>query len=218
MSDLADLYPFLAEAPPDAAPLLAEACRSAQMKAAEIAELRRAMWRRHADDLIAAAHRLARVYRDGGKVLALGNGGSATDARDLVGDLLMPPLPGWRSLPAIDLTRDYAMLTAVGNDVGFDNVFARQIIAHGLPGDAAIGFSTSGESPNVIAAFEQARREGIATIGFVGNRGGRIGEPGIVDHAIIAPSPHNTRIQEAHATASHLLLMMLQQLLREGGA
>jgi D-sedoheptulose 7-phosphate isomerase len=158
---------------------------------------------------------LARALRRGGKVLAFGNGGSATDARDLAEDLLSPPLAGWRALPAIDLTRDYAMLTAVGNDVGFDKVFARQLIAYGAAGDVAVGFSTSGESPNVIEAFVQARRQGLATIGFAGDRGGRMAAPGLVDVAIVAPSPHNTRIQEAHASACHTLLAMLQALLED---
>lgn len=215
MSGAADFYPFLSDAPPDLERVLADARRSTLQKAADVDALREATWRRHAADLVAAAQLLVRALRAGGTVLAFGNGGSATDAHDLVDDLVSPPLPHWRPLPALDLTRDCAVLTAIGNDVGFDKVFARQIIAHGRAGDVAVGFSTSGQSPNVVEALIQARRQGLATIGFAGDRGGRFTEPGLVDVAIVVPSPHNTRIQETHATACHTMLEMVQALYRE---
>ncbi len=209
MSGLADLYPFLDSSRADADATLLDARRSALQKADDIAALRMAVWERHADDLVTAARLLARSFRAGGKVLAFGNGGSATDGRDLVIDLASGPHP----LPAIDLTQDYAMVTAVANDVGFDKIFSRQIIAHGMAGDVAVGFSTSGESRNVNEAFAQARRQGLRTIGFSGNQGGRMAEPGFVDVLIVAPSPHNTRVQEAQATACHTMLAMLRALL-----
>jgi D-sedoheptulose 7-phosphate isomerase len=218
MSGLDDLYPFLGDEPSDPAPVLAEVRSSTLEKSREVGALRRALWERHASDLMAAAHLLATAVAGGSKVLAFGNGGSATDAMDLVADLTTPPHAHWRPLPAIDLTRDVAMLTAVGNDVGFESTFVRQIIAYGEPGDLAVGFSTSGNSSNVIAAFEEARRQGMATVGFAGYDGGRMAEPGLLDVLIVAPSSYIPRIQEAHATAYHTLLCMTQALLQQKDA
>jgi D-sedoheptulose 7-phosphate isomerase len=215
MSGLGDLYPFLGDEPVDAGPVLAEVRGSTLQKSRDVSALRRALWDRHGDDLGTAAHLLAEAFAEGNKVLAFGNGGSATDAQDLVADLTAPPDQRWQPQPAMDLTQDVAMLTAVGNDVGFESVFVRQIIAHGQPGDVAVGFSTSGSSPNVVAAFAQAKRQGMRTIGFAGYDGGRMAEPGLVDSLIIAPSTYIPRIQEAHASAYHIVLCMMQALLRD---
>ncbi len=211
------LYPFLdAEAPiADPAAVLEHVRRSILVKSAEVEALRAAMLERHAGDLARAAALLAASFASGGKVLAFGNGGSATDAQDLVHDLLEPPDPAWRALPAIDLGAGAAVLTAVANDVGFEHVFLRQVVAFGEAGDVAVGFSTSGESRSVLAAFAEARRRGLRTIGFSGNEGGRMAEPGVLDVVVVAPSSHVPRIQEAHATASHALLEMLQAELAE---
>ena len=218
MSGLEDLYPFLGEVLADAGPILAEVRASTLEKSREVSALRRALWDRHAGDLATAAHLLAEAFAGGSKALAFGNGGSATDAEDLVADLTAPPDPGWRPLPAIDLTRDAAMLTAVGNDVGFESTFVRQIIAYGAPGDVAVGFSTSGSSPNVIAGLAQAKRQGIRTIGFAGYDGGGMAQAGLLDVLIVAPSSYIPRIQEAHATAYHTLLCMMHALLQEKDA
>ncbi|HVF60522.1 MAG TPA: SIS domain-containing protein [Thermoanaerobaculia bacterium] len=207
------LYPFLGGAAVDPAAVLAEVRDSTLRKAADVSAVRAALWGRHAEDLVAAARRLASAFAAGRKLLAFGNGGSATDAHDLVSDLVTPPLAGWRPLPAVDLTRDSGVLTAVGNDVGFDNVFLRQVIAFGEPGDVAVGFSTSGASPNVLAALERARALKLATLGFSGGDGGAMAAPGFLDHCIVAPSSHVPRIQEAHATACHTLLHLVQALL-----
>jgi D-sedoheptulose 7-phosphate isomerase len=206
------LYPFLGSEPTDPAPVLAEVRASALRKAADIVALRAALWERHAGDLAAAARLLAAAFRAGRKVLAFGNGGSATDAQDLVADLVAPPVAGWCPLPALDLARDTAVLTAIGNDVGFENVFSRQIIALGEPGDVAVGFSTSGESPSVLAAFERARGLGLRTLGFSGSGGGRMAATGL-DLCVIVPSSDIPRIQEAHATACHTILSLLHTLL-----
>lgn len=213
MAGLEDLYPFLGGGGSDPTALLAEVRQSTCEKSREIGRLRDETCR--PEVLVRAARLLADAFRAGGKVLAFGNGGSATDARDLVDDLIAPPVPGWRRLPAIDLSRDSAMLTAVGNDVGFDKVFVRQVIAYGAPGDVAVGFSTSGESANVIAAFEEARRRQIAIIGFAGGEGGQIAAADLADALIVAPSSYIPRIQEAHATAYHIVLRLVQALLNE---
>ncbi len=221
MSPLDDLYPFLREgaaAEVDPGPVLAEVRASTLRKAEDVAELRAATWARSAAALARAARLLAASFRAGGKVLAFGNGGSATDARDLVSDLVQPARPGDRPLSAVDLTRDAGVLTAVGNDVGFEAVFLRQIIAYGAPGDVAVGFSTSGESPNVLAALRTARERGLRTVGFAGYEGGAMAErveAGELDALIVAPSAHIPRIQEAHATAYHALIAMTRHLLAE---
>jgi D-sedoheptulose 7-phosphate isomerase len=132
-------------------------------------------------------------------VLALGNGGSATDAMDLVADLEQG------GLRALDLTADPAILTALANDVGPEVLFQRQVIAHGRTGDVALAFSTSGGSANILAALAEARRRNLETIAIVGYDGGRILADRLADHVVVAPSEYVPRIQEAQATAYHLL-------------
>jgi D-sedoheptulose 7-phosphate isomerase len=214
MSGFEDLYPFLGDERVDPAPVLADVRASTLRKSRDISELRGALWERHGIELARAARLCADAFAAGAKLLAFGNGGSATDAQDLVADLVTPPIAGWAALPAVDLTRDVGVVTAVGNDVGFDSVFVRQIIAYGEAGDVAVGFSTSGESRNVIDAFECARARGMVSIGFSGYDGGRMAAPGFLDAVIVAPSTYIPRIQEAHATAYHSLLYMVQAILR----
>ncbi len=160
-----------------------------------------------------AGQAMAQAFANGATLLAFGNGGSTTDAQDLVAELINPPFPGWSSLPAIALTNDIAVVTAVGNDVGFDNVYARQVIAFGRPGDIAFGISTSGNSTNVIVAFEQAKKQGLLTVGLAGYDGGKTMRSSAVDFCILSPSDHIPRIQEAQATAYHALLEVIHALL-----
>jgi D-sedoheptulose 7-phosphate isomerase len=143
-------------------------------------------------------------------VLALGNGGSATDAMDLAADLRAPP-QGLPPRAAIDLTEDPAILTAIGNDVGFEAVFARQIIAYGRPGDVVVALSTSGGSANVLAALAEARGRGLPTIALVGYDGGRILGERLADHVVVSPSEHIPRIQEAQATVLHALRVLAEE-------
>lgn len=201
------LYPFLfAGGTASADEVLAQVRRSTLEKCREAAALRRATLARCGDQIVAAGLALARAFAAGATLLAFGNGGSATDAQDLAADLGAPPWPGCRPLPAITLTDDIAVVTAVGNDVGFDNVFARQVIAFGRPGDIAVGISTSGNSANVLAALEQAKRQGLLTVALAGYDGGKVARSAAVDFCITAPSDHIPRIQEAQATAYHALI------------
>ena len=149
------LYPFLGEAEDDLDAILADVAGSVRAKAAEAGALRTQTLAEGREALAAAAGALRDGFAQGGKLLALGNGGSATDAMDAVADLRRPPAP-WRARPAIDLTADASILTAVANDVGVEAIFARQVIAYGHPGDALLSFSTSGGSANVIAALAEA--------------------------------------------------------------
>jgi D-sedoheptulose 7-phosphate isomerase len=200
------LYPFLGEREDDLDAVLDDIRRSVLMKADEIGALREETLRENAGELAAAAAETRRRLDAGGRVLALGNGGSATDAMDAVADLRTPP-PG-RRLPArraLDLTEDPAILTAIANDVGVESIFARQVIAHGRRGDVLIAFSTSGGSANVLAALAEARSRGLCTISLVGYDGGRIAAERLADHVIVTRSQHIPRIQEAQASAWHVL-------------
>jgi D-sedoheptulose 7-phosphate isomerase len=193
------LYPFLDERESSLRPVLDDVRASALMKSVEIGDLRRQTLTDNAEVLIAAASTLRFAFARGRKLLALGNGGSATDAIDVVADLHRI------GLPAIDLTEDSAIITAIANDIGTDAIFLRQVIAYGHDGDVLIALSTSGNSTNVIAALEEARRRGLATIALVGYDGGRIGSEALADHVIVTRSEHIPRIQEAQASAYHAL-------------
>ena len=142
-------------------------------------------------------------------MLACGNGGSATDAMDLVADLRAAP-QGWPSRRAIDLTEDASILTAVANDVGVAQIFQRQVIAYGREGDALVVLSTSGNSENLIVALAEARRRGMRTVAFVGYDGGRIAAEALADHVIVTRSQHIPRIQEAQASGYHVLRELIE--------
>jgi D-sedoheptulose 7-phosphate isomerase len=178
--------------------VLADVAASVRIKACEIGDLRE---RTVGDgtELEAAATALRERLEAGGRLLAFGNGGSATDAMDVVADL---ESAGRR---ALDLTADPAILTALANDIGPDVLFQRQLIAHGRDTDVALAFSTSGGSGNILLALEEARRRGLATIAVVGYDGGTIASERLADHVVVAPSQYVPRIQEAQATAYHLL-------------
>ncbi|MFD1051648.1 SIS domain-containing protein, partial [Kibdelosporangium lantanae] len=139
----------------------------------------------------------------GGRLLAFGNGGSSTDAQDLASLFLSPSSP--RPLPAFGLTNDIAVITALCNDIGFEVVFARQIAAFGRSHDIAVGLSTSGNSVNLLRAFDEANRLGMLTVGIAGYDGGKMAELDSIDYLFVVPSPSVHRIQEAQTTLYHLL-------------
>ena len=193
------LYPFLAEREDNLTQVLADVARSVLMKAQEIGALREQTLTDNELTLAGAADALRSAFEQSGAALVLGNGGSATDAMDLTADLRAA------GRPAIDLTEDPAILTAIANDIGVEAIFARQVIAYGGPGDALIALSTSGNSGNVIAALAEARRRGLLTVALVGYDGGRIAADALADHVVVTRSEHIPRIQEAQATAYHVL-------------
>ena len=189
--------------------VLAQVQHSTLEKSREVVALRRTTLESQGNQIVAAGTAMAHAFAGGATLLAFGNGGSATDAQDLVADLTNPPLPGRVPLPAIALTNDIAVITAVANDVGFDNVFARQVIAFGRSGDIAFGISTGGNSANVLAALEQAKRQRLLTVGLAGYDGGKMARSEAVDHCIVVPSDYVPRIQEAQATIYHALLEVI---------
>lgn len=177
----------------------------------ESARVKRAFAESHAAAVERAAGLLADCFRAGGKVLLFGNGGSAADAQHIAAEWtgrFRRERPG---LPAIALTANTSDLTAIGNDYGFERVFARLVEAHGRPGDVAIAISTSGTSPNVIAAVEAARERGLATLGLAGRGGGKLA--GMVDVAFVVPSDRTERIQESHITLLHVLCELVDEAL-----
>lgn len=194
------LYPFLSETESNLDQVLAEVSSSIVRKAEDVIDMRNRS--KDADGLIETARLVRERIDAGGKVVAFGNGGSATDAQDLVVDLVAPP-SGLQPAPALSLSNDSAVVTAVGNDVGFENVFARQVIAFGKENDVAVAISTSGGSRNVLAAVEEARRRGLLTVALAGYGGGRVAE--LCDRAHVIDADYIPRIQEAQATQYHLL-------------
>jgi D-sedoheptulose 7-phosphate isomerase len=203
------LYPFLAEGEHDLGAILADVRESALMKSRDVAALRAATIGGSIDELTQAARVLRAALDGGARLLALGNGGSATDAMDVVADFAADDL-GWPPRAALDLTADTAIITAIANDIGTEAIFARQIIAYGRAGDVLVALSTSGNSLSVLDALGQGRRQGLHTIALVGYDGGRVASERLADHVIVSPSQHIPRIQEAQATAYHLLREMVE--------
>jgi D-sedoheptulose 7-phosphate isomerase len=206
------LYPFLSEREHDLDAVLADVAASAAMKDDEVSVLRAQTLVDGLQTLCAAAAALRECFAAGGKLLALGNGGSATDAMDAVADFTGPPAgSGWKPRRALDLTADSAILTAIANDIGTEAIFARQVIAYGRRGDALLALSTSGNSLSMIDALAEARRRGLCTIALVGYDGGRVAAEGLANHVVITRSQHIPRIQEAQATAYHVLRELVER-------
>ncbi len=160
------------------------------------------------ETLVTIAELTATAMRTGHKLLVAGNGGSAADAQHLVAEFVVRLIDTRPALRAIALTTDSSILTACGNDFGFDQIFARQIEALGQPGDIFLGISTSGNSPNILQALEQARKSGLTTIGFTGNGGGKMSD--LCDHNIIIPSAVTMNIQESHLALEHIFCMLVE--------
>jgi D-sedoheptulose 7-phosphate isomerase len=198
------LYPFLYSGTTDLSAVLDEVRRSTVAKAEEIIELRRVVAERDGERLTACARDTAARFAAGGRLLAFGNGGSATDAQQLA-TLFMNPGGDASPLPALGLANDTSVVTALCNDIGVEVVFARQIAAFGRRTDIAIGLSTSGNSDNLLRAFDEASRRGMLTIGIAGYEGGKMAELDSIDYLFVAPSASVHRIQEAQTTVYQVL-------------
>ncbi len=195
MSDF--LYPFLDAREADLPGVLADVEASTVRKGQDVIELRRAI---DVEAIAACAAAVRERLGRGGRLIAFGNGGSSTDAQDVAYDCRAL---GW---PALALNDDVATITAVANDVGYENVFARQLIPLGRAQDVALAISTSGSSPNVVAGLEEAHRRRMLTCAITGTDGGRLAELPWLDHLFVVGSDYIPRLQEAHATIYHLLL------------
>jgi D-sedoheptulose 7-phosphate isomerase len=198
------LYPFLYSGTGDLPAVLDQVRASTIAKTEEIVELRRTVCARDAARLARCARDTAARFAAGGRLFAFGNGGSATDAQQLA-TLFLNPGPGTPPLPAFGLANDTSVVTALCNDVGVEVVFARQIAAFGAKHDIAVGLSTSGNSANLVRAFDEASRRGMLTIGLAGYEGGKMAELDSIDYLFVAPSASVHRIQEAQTTIYQVL-------------
>jgi D-sedoheptulose 7-phosphate isomerase len=214
-NDLTSLYPFLQGKEQDQGRLHAALLHSVQEKARDSRETSERFFGDQASILVEVSRTVADVYRGGGRLFSMGNGGSSSDASHFSVEFVHPVTAGRPALAAINLVADIAVVTAVGNDVGFEHVFSRQIVAQGKAGDGLVGFSTSGNSANVVTAFAKAKEMGIATIGFAGGDGGRMKTEGVVDHCLVVPTSSIHRIQECHVAAYHILWDLVHTLLAE---
>jgi D-sedoheptulose 7-phosphate isomerase len=176
----------------------------------EGAELRLRLVDTCVDSALKAARAIERSFKSGGKLLLFGNGGSAADAQHIAAEFVCRFARDRDPLPAIALTTDASILTAVGNDYGFEHVFARQIYALGRAADVALGISTSGRSPNVIKGMGAARERGLTTIVLTGNDGGPLEQ--LADIAMVVPSSNTAQIQECHIVLAHILCEITETL------
>lgn len=171
----------------------------------------------HLDTIVQMAETIAQSLQQGGKLLLCGNGGSAADAQHLAAELLVRLRPdvNRQGIPALALASDMSSITACGNDYSFEAYYERLVQALGKPGDVLIGITTSGKSPNIIKALQAARKQGLTTIGLLGDSGG----PALTecDLALVVPSRTTGRIQESHITIGHALMELVEELLLESG-
>lgn len=210
------LYPFIEGEESDVHSLLTDLAESARGKALMSGELRTATLLRLSNDIDTAARAIASAVGLGGRLFAFGNGGSSTDAAGFVA--MATSAPWGEPIAARSLVDDTSILTALGNDVGFDLVFSRQLIAQARAGDVAIGFSTSGNSRNLMVAFAEAQRMGMLTVGFAGYEGGEMAAARL-DHCLVVRSESVHRIQEVQAALAYTLWTRIQhELRRSGGA
>ena len=175
----------------------------------ESAEVQRRFVREHADRIVDVMGLITRAFREGHKLPLFGNGGSATDASHIAAELVGRYQRDRRPLPAIALTTDIATLTCIANDFAYDEIFARQLRAHGQKGDIAVAISTSGNSPNVLKGIEAARECGLTTVGWTGGTGGKLAA--LVDFCFVVPSTDTARIQESHITLGHVLCELIDE-------
>lgn len=178
---------------------------------ADSASVKQQFAREHAERIVQVATLIATAFREGRKVLLFGNGGSATDAAHIAAEFVGRYHRERAPLPAIALATDVAAITCIANDYGYDELFARQIRAHGQKGDVAIAISTSGNSANVLRGVEAAREVGLTTIAWTGSSGGNLA--GMVDYPFVVPSKVTARIQESHITLGHVLCELIEDQL-----
>ncbi len=209
-------YPFLHDDSRKPQELMEELRFSLLEKARESVQVKTRFFADNQDTILQASLALAKAFHLGRKLLVCGNGGSATDAQHVAVEFMHPITVGRKALPAICLANDVAMMTAVANDVGFADVFTRQIIALGTAGDILLGISTSGNSENLLHAFETARQRKLVTIGFAGDDGGRMAalcDRGLLDFCLTVPTSSIHRIQETHVALYHVMWDMVHTFL-----
>lgn len=212
---LGALYPFLHGSEQDPAAVDESLLESVRQKAAHSVDVKQQFFAENGEAVVAAARAVATVYQRNGRLYAMGNGGSSCDAAHFAVEFLHPVTAGRPALTAVNLATDNAMMTAVGNDVGFDHVFVRQLIALARAGDGVAGFSTSGNSANLMRAFAKAHEMGVTTIGFAGGDGGEMAASDDIDHCLTVATDSIHRIQEVHVATYHILWDLVHTLLAD---
>jgi D-sedoheptulose 7-phosphate isomerase len=182
-------------------------------KARESADVKEQFFRAEADRIEALVRAMAARFSSGGRLYVMGNGGSATDAQHISVEFFHPIIEKRKPLPAIALTADQALLTAISNDRDFAKIFADQLRVLARPGDIALAVSTSGKSPNLVQALETARELGLLTVAFTGKDGGRL--PDLAEYCFVVPSFSIHRIQETHVTLYHIVWDLVHVALGE---
>lgn len=213
---LAGLYPHMAEPGARAAePAALEAglLESVRQKAADSVAVKQRFFSEEASRIVQAARLIAGCYRGGGRLYTLGNGGSSCDAAHLAVEFQHPVTAGRPALPAVNLSQDMAMITAVANDLGFAHVYTRQVLAHVGARDCVVAISTSGNSENLLAGLAAARRRGAATLGLAGGDGGRMRSSPDLDLCLVVPTDSIHRVQETHVALYHILWDLTHTLL-----
>lgn len=207
------LYPFLRENKGAAQEGDASLLDSVRQKAADSVSVKQAFFDANLRPMVAVARAIAAVYRQGGQLFTMGNGGSSCDAAHLAVEFQHPVTAGRPALAATHLGADTALLTALGNDLGFKHVFVRQLLAQAKAGDGLIGISTSGNSENLMAAFAWAKKGRLVTIGLAGMSGGAMAKSPFLDHCLVVPTDSIHRIQECHVAIYHILWDLVHTLL-----
>lgn len=178
---------------------------------AELHKVQKAFMKHYSRDLIDLAGHISGIIPQGKKVMIMGNGGSAADAQHMAAEFVNRFRIERAPLPALSLCTDSSILTSIGNDYSFEQIFEKQVLALGLPGDLLIGISTSGNSPNIIRAMKAAREKGLTTVALTGNQGGKMIE--WADRTFIVPSADTPNIQETHILAIHLICDLVDTFL-----
>lgn len=214
-STLNALYPFLSGDKKDPTSERNALLTSIQAKVHDSVTTKQRFFDDNGEKLIDAAHSLAQCYSNKGRLFTMGNGGSSCDSSHLAVEFQHPVTTGRPSLPAIDLCNNNAMTSAVGNDVGFEQIYSRQIEAQANAGDVLVGFSTSGNSKNLMIAFKKAADMGVTTIGFAGGDGGDMLNSHTLDHCLVVQTDSIHRVQESHVLSYHILWDLVHTLLAD---
>jgi len=212
---LETLYPFLHGGAKDPEREQQALLESVQKKATASLATKQAFYGDNAESMIDAARAIAGVYRQDGRMFCMGNGGSSCDASHFAVEFQHPVTAGRPALPAVNLVTDFAVTSAVSNDVGVEHVFARQLEAHARSGDGLIGFSTSGNSANLMAAYRRAKALELVTFGLAGGNGGTMLSSGLVDYCLVVRSDSIHRVQEVHVSIYHILWDLTHTLLAD---
>ena len=210
-----ELYPFLHGAKKDVEHENVALLESVKQKALDSVCVKTEFFENNLDAIVNTAKAIAKIYLNNGRMLSMGNGGSSCDAAHFAVEFQHPITAGRPALPALNLTMDTAMISAVANDVGSSNIFVRQLEAHGINNDGLIGFSTSGNSSNLMAAYKKAKEIGMTTFGLAGGNGGEMKSSQLVDYCLVVETDSIHRVQEVHVATYHILWDLTHTLLAD---